>query len=314
MPGVSREDIIAAYRAILGRDPESEAAIAAHAGHASAAQLLTTLAASEEARSRLGGRTGASARRINSFVYEASAAAGIAMPDIPVFFVEHFGQCAEDVIVSALLVAWARNHGRNLASATYLEIGGNHPIATSATYLLHRRHRMRGVLVEANPDLIGPLRAVRSGDLVLHGAVQTEDVEEVTLSISNLSELSSLDRSFVQGWAGGSVGERRLAQVPALRIGRIIRDHLEDRAPHFLSLDIEGLDLPVLADLDFARHRPVVIQIEPSEHHLPGNTAAMIDFLRARGYGLVAETPVNLVFLDTEALGPVPEAGGRPSD
>lgn len=48
---LSRDDVVAAYQAILGRAPESDAAIALHMGHRTAADLITALAQSEEAKS-----------------------------------------------------------------------------------------------------------------------------------------------------------------------------------------------------------------------------------------------------------------------
>lgn len=241
-------------------------------------------------------------KRLNDFVYETCRALDIPYPDIPVYLTEQYGQCAEDLIVSALLQAWSRKQDFNLANATYLEIGGNHPVATSASFLLHRIYGMRGVVIEANPDLLPALKQVRDFDQIVFGAMQAEDVQTVMLSVSNLSELSSLDPSFVLNWAGGGVGERRQIEVPALRINAIIENYFGGVAPNFLSIDIESLDLPVLKDLDLHRFRPVVIQAEPSDHHCPGNTGHMIDFMRDKNYALIAQTPVNLIFMSVEAL------------
>lgn len=298
---VEREDVVAAYRAILGRDPENEQAFAFHCRHASAADLINTLAGSDEARDRVRQRT-APPRLVNGFVYERCSSAGISPPDIPVFLTEQYGQCAEDLIVSALLEGWSRRQGFDLADATYLEIGGNHPIATSASFLLSRIHAMKGVIVEANPELIPALRALRGRDVCLFGAMQAQDVETVTLSVAKKSELSSLDPDFVKNFAGGSIGERHQIEVPALRINAVLEAHFTGTGPHFLSIDIEGLDLPVLRDLDFKRFRPLIIQAEPSDHHLPGNTDDMIQFLDSQGYLLMAMTAVNCIFMAREAL------------
>ncbi|HKR47012.1 MAG TPA: FkbM family methyltransferase [Paraburkholderia sp.] len=296
---LTKEDVAAAYRAILGREPESEAAIIAHLGHTTLAELVNALFSSPERQSQEL-RPRERPKRINFFAYERCCAENIPFPDIPVFLAEYYGQCGEDLIVSALLRAWSRNQKFDLTGATYLEIGGNHPIATSASYLLNQTFGMRGVIVEANPALVPALQKTRSSDKIIHGAVQTADVDTVSLSVSKLSELSSLDPSFVTDWAAGSVGESQKISVPALRVNEIIRTYLDGKAPHFLSVDIEGLDLQVLRDLDLKKYRPVVIQAEPSEHHIPGNTNEMIAFLSENGYSLVAETPVNLIFTADE--------------
>lgn len=49
---LSREDVVTAFNAMLGRDPESERAIAYHRGHASLGVLYATLAESAEYRQR----------------------------------------------------------------------------------------------------------------------------------------------------------------------------------------------------------------------------------------------------------------------
>jgi hypothetical protein len=136
----------------------------------------------------------------------------------------------------------------------------------------------------------------------IHGAVQDKDVETVALSISNANELSSVDRSFVLEWDNGKVGERVLLTVPAYRIDRIMEEHFAAKAPLYISIDIEGMDLAVLKDMDFAKFRPAIIQAEPSDHHIYENSRYMHEFMESERYLLVARTNVNLVFLDRARL------------
>jgi FkbM family methyltransferase len=237
--------------------------------------------------------------RLNSFVYNACLLHRVRWPDIPVRPVELYGQCGEDLIVLSLIEAEALKESADLRLRRYLEIGGNHPFATSNTFLLNKRLRMTGVIVEANEKLIADLKRGRPEDVILHGAVQTQDVDTVFLSVSKLSELSSLDREFVRKWAAGSVGERALVKVPALRINDIMREYLSGEAPYFLSIDVEGMDLQLLRDMDFGRYRPRIIQVEPSDSYIPGNTAEIMAFMESMGYALVAKTDVNLIFRAT---------------
>jgi FkbM family methyltransferase len=245
---------------------------------------------------------------LNHNVYECIAAAGMQSPDIPVRAVEYYAQCGEDVIVLALLRAIALREGLDLSRERYLEIGANHPVATSATWLLHRALGMTGVLVEANPRLIEPLRAHRPHDHVLHAAVHVGPGETIDLHVSNQSELSSLDADFVRQWRQGVVGEREVVRVPAIRVDDLLSRHFPDRPPAFVSIDIEGMDLAVLRDMDAARHRPMILQAEPSDHHHPHNTEAIADHLASIGYVVVARTEVNLISVDAARLG-LPTAG-----
>ena len=241
-------------------------------------------------------------RRANIFVYDECIKQDISFPELPVFLSEHYGQCAEDLIVASLLLAWSKRSGLAVSGLRYLEIGGNHPIATSATYLLNRSFGMHGVIVEANPALIDRLRKIRPDDIIVHGAVQTEPVRSVAFSISNQSELSSVDRAFVLAWRNGDVGERALITVPALRINEVIEEQFGGATPAYLSIDVEGIDLQVLRDLDFSRFRPVIIQIEPSDQYIPENSSRMKQFMATQEYVLIAQTEVNLIFMSIESV------------
>lgn len=253
------------------------------------------------ARRFVGGVSGAAL--LNSYVYDACRRAGVARSDIPARAVEFYGQCGEDLIVQALLEARAFSDGVDLGRCKYLEVGGNHPFATSSTFLLNRNHGMTGVIVEANPELIADLQKGRPDDTIVHGAVQTEAVETVKLSVSNQSELSSIDRSFVLEWRSGEVGEARQIDVPALRINDLVRQHFNNQDLVYMSIDVEGLDLDLLRDFDFGLSRPWLVQAEPSDHHLSRNTERMIEHMGCVDYELVAKTPVNLVFSDQRRSG-----------
>ncbi|MBV5263331.1 FkbM family methyltransferase [Pinisolibacter aquiterrae] len=235
---------------------------------------------------------------LNDWVYAQCIREGVRFPDIPCRSYEFYGQCGEDLIVRALLEARAASRGVELKTRKYLEVGGNHPFATSATYLLGKTLGMTGVIVEANEDLLADLRKGRPKDTVVFGAVQDEDRKTVMLSKSNQSELSSLDRRFVKEWAGGSVGEKALVEVPALRIDGILAEHFPDAPPVYVSIDVEGLDLRILKDLDFSKYRPWFVQAEPSNHHIAGNGRQIFEFMATKGYDLIAATPVNLIFAD----------------
>jgi FkbM family methyltransferase len=254
-------------------------------------------------------------RTVNTFVYDLVAEWEMKQPDIPVISAEHYGQCAEDLIVAALLLAMTLRDGSNLAGERYLEIGANHPVSCSATYLLHRRYGMRGVLVEANPRLLADLRRFRPEDEVVHAAVVPDAAETVEFHVANQDELSSVDRRFVEEWRGGEIGISQTLVVPATTIGGLFARHFPDRAPLFLAIDVEGLDLTILQTLDWSRWRPAVVQAEPSEHHSPGNTAATIRFLESVGYAVLSRTDVNLIAIDTGRIplvGAPGESGAPP--
>ncbi len=85
-------------------------------------------------------------RRIeNPFVELATSREGVEGSRIPVVLRDSYAQCGEDLIVEALLRARLQKQRRQPDSLTYIEIGANHPIATSNTYLFYERYGARGI-------------------------------------------------------------------------------------------------------------------------------------------------------------------------
>jgi hypothetical protein len=94
-----------------------------------------------------------------------------------------------------------------------------------------------------------------------------------------------------------------VVKMPLLNINRVIAEHLGGVAPDLLSIDIEGLDLPILKTLDFDRYRPKVICAETlytaTFRHNP-ETAA---FLTGKGYEVRGMTMANTMFVDRQLIG-----------
>lgn len=207
---------------------------------------------------------------------------------------ESYAQCNEDIIVEALLQARFATTGRSMSTARYLEIGGNHPVQTSSTYLLYRAWGARGHIIEANAGLAERLRALRPGDQIVQTAVSNRFDKTVSFHVHELDELSSLSREdIVDPGVVGLQGEiARIETVPNLHINDFFDAYIHDPLD-FMSIDIEGLDLPVLQALSPA-HRPTVLQVECMD---PALLAQLKQTLDPRGYQLVAMTEVNVIFV-----------------
>jgi FkbM family methyltransferase len=241
------------------------------------------------------------ARPLNPFVYGETLASGIAFPDIPVRLEPQYGQCGEDIVVASLVRARCFSTRVDPSTLRYCEIGGNHPIATSATWLLAKCFGMSGVLVEANPLLIPDLVRVRPNDRIVNAAIVDAPRETVDFYVAHRTELSSLDRSFVETWPGEGGGVKEVIEVPALSVDALMEREFPDGAPAYLSIDIEGMDLVILRALSLSRRRPFVIQVEPSDHHEADNSRRIDDYLSGHNYRLIAKTPVNMIYVDLGA-------------
>lgn len=234
----------------------------------------------------------------NEYVYQKINELNLTEPFFEVNYPELYSQCGEDLIIECLLRAYATINELDMHNFKYLEIGANHPIATSATYLLYKKYGMNGVLIDANPYLIDELKKIRKNDKIINVAITNQDVNEITLHVPSASELATVSDNFLDYWKGKGANDINLLQVKCSRINDILKTEFPDRVPEYISIDVEGIDLDILHDIDFKIFRPYIISVEPSDHFIPYTSVKMIEFLAQNGYQLIARTDVNLIFVD----------------
>lgn len=239
---------------------------------------------------------------VNPFVYDAVEELKQVAPTITSWLHPTFSQKYEDVIVMALLDAYALKVPEPLKFG-YVEIGANHPIATSSTYLMRQTYKCNGILVEANPELAANLRKFRPNDHIIAAAcVPQQGVDEIEMVICNdANELSSSDPEFVKRFMAKGLSYSR-KKVPAIYINEVM--HIANNAfsLFYLSVDVEGPDADILAAINYEAYRPVIIQVEASEAIKPGNSARIRAIMERAGYVLIAHTFINFIFIDGERL------------
>lgn len=216
-------------------------------------------------------------------------------------------QSGEDMISEYV----ARVLGKRLEDVTYLDLGANHAKFLSNTYYFYQKG-VRGVLVEANPALIGELKFYRSGDVILNRCIADTSGETVDFYVLNGDGLSTPDK---QG------AEAAIAENPILKIEQVvpvktitveeILDTYFDKTPTIVNLDIEGEEMNILNSIDFTKHRPLIMIIEtiPYRKHLVVGlkNQEIIDFMASKNYIEYAFTGINSIFLDKEQIAEVLE-------
>jgi FkbM family methyltransferase len=217
---------------------------------------------------------------------------------LPTLLQEQYGQLAEDLVLDALLKTWFFRKQLPLSSVRYAEVGANHPVQTSNTYLFNRKWAGQGVLVEANDRLIEPLRKVRAKDEVLHRAVVPPGFPRtVSINIAANAELSSIDANHVRSF--GQIGAiERVLEVDTITLDEVLARFTDGL--HLLSIDVEGLDVELLATARF-EVRPLFIVCEPSRHFHKDAESRFVAALRPKGYFELARTDYNLIYADVFA-------------
>jgi FkbM family methyltransferase len=229
----------------------------------------------------------------------AGAAAGrfTAPRELPEGARASYSQSGEDRIVALMLAYYG------IENATFMDIGSCDPVENSNTYLLYT-HGSRGLLVEPNPALSDRIRTARPGDTLLAAGIGITDATEADYFMFDKHELNTLDPEQKERLlrTEPDLTLERTVKVPLVNINRAIAEHLGGRAPDVLSIDIEGLDLPVLRTLDFAKYRPRIVVAETlvtlTRNHNPDTTP----FMAAHGYEVRGMTYPNTIYVDRKLL------------
>jgi FkbM family methyltransferase len=151
----------------------------------------------------------------------------------------------------------------------------------------------RGILVEPDPQLADLLRRDRPRDIVLNVGAAFDERRSATLMRFNSSVFNTFSEAQADLITNSSKNWRpdQLQDIQSeLEIQLVhVNDILSQiDALHFLSIDAEGVDLPILRAIDFNVFRPKMICIEASADFDP--------VLKPYGYEMTARTPDNVIY------------------
>jgi hypothetical protein len=96
-----------------------------------------------------------------------------------------YAQAGEDAVIDFLF------ERVNIFCPTYLELGTNHPRMANNTYKFYRKGG-HGVLVEADPSLIKPIKCLRARAKVLNVGVGTGEVRFAKFYVFTLSAINTI--------------------------------------------------------------------------------------------------------------------------
>lgn len=207
---------------------------------------------------------------------------------------ESFSQAGEDCCVHFLFSQL------NIVTPSYLELGVYKPKEASNTYKFYK-NGSRGVLVEADKTLIDEIKRVRPNDMVLNVGVGLNGIEAADFYIFEEPAHNTFDKAEAEYREKfGSYRLLKTEKVKLKNINSIISENFNS-TPHFMSIDIEGLDLAVLKSLDFKKNPVPVICAETctySETHLKPKDKAIENFMKSMGYFVYADTYINTIFVN----------------
>lgn len=216
-----------------------------------------------------------------------------------------YSQFGEDVILEYLFSEL------NITSPTYLDIGANDPRIGNNTYKFYRKG-FSGVLIEPDPYLYEKISKLRPRDLVLNVGIGIEKDVKVaeyykfpkwasglnTFSYENANYWQTIGHKLY-----GKISVSEILNITLKHINEVLNDNFENSSPDFISIDVEGLDLPILKQIDFHNCKTKVICVETLAYDENMNSykiTAITDFLNSKGYNVFADTRVNTIYFKSD--------------
>ena len=205
-----------------------------------------------------------------------------------------YSQFGEDIILESIFIRLS------ISRVKYLDIGAHHPRYLSNTYFFYCRGG-HGVCIEPNPSLFAAIQTKRPNDICLNIGVGFDEATEADFYIMSnplLSTFSKEEAEELQKFEDHTVSQ--VVRLPLKPINAILEQFF-DKGIDLVSIDVEGLDMAILASLDFALFRPTVFCVETIVYTAGQQIQKrqeIIDYLVSHDYFVYADTCCNSIFVD----------------
>jgi FkbM family methyltransferase len=190
----------------------------------------------------------------------------------------------------------------------YVDVGANDPDIDSVTRVFYERG-WSGINIEPIAANFARLKKRRPRDLNLHLAAGDADGAITFYEIGQWHGYSTIDAAIAAQHRRDGL-EIIEQTTPLRRLASILDEHARGKTIDFLSVDVEGAELSVLAGADLDRNRPKIILAESRLpvtvnmvdrfFEVPDRTADYLKFLEPFSYLLAYRDGLNAFFVAEE--------------
>lgn len=171
-------------------------------------------------------------------------------------FVSQFGQDA------SIYYNFLAGHLANGHAGVYVDAGTNMPRRLSNTYFLDKCLGWRGLCIEANPVLAGLIAAERSCTVVNKCIAGSTGVTSLEFYLAPMVDGYSSGGHIATDAQRRNPGSGKIVTVACEPLAKIMKDNGMSAGADFLSIDIEGNEVPVMSMHDWATHPFDIVLIE----------------------------------------------------
>jgi FkbM family methyltransferase len=170
-----------------------------------------------------------------------------------------------------------RDFFQDKRGGVFLDVGCWHPIKASNTYYLEERLGWSGIAIDALAEMAPRWRRNRPRSVFLNYVVTDTAGTMQKFYRVELTDISAVQKP-KHGPGGLPVASTEVL-VPTITLTKALDDQKVARID-FMSIDIEGAEIPALRGFDIRRFRPALVCIEAK----PRNREAILAYFRENGY------------------------------
>ena len=199
-----------------------------------------------------------------------------------------FAKNGEDIVISHIFDILG------VVKPSYIDIGAHHPFKSSNTALFYDRGS-RGILIEANPNYTSQLKNARPHDIVLNVGVGDTPGNLDFYMVGDYHGVNSFSKEHVERFIAKypELELQEVRKIPVTTLGDVINEQCGGVWPHFLDIDVEGLEYGILSGCSFDEQNPMILCVECYDK----NTAMMNDMLADKGYEPFCRIASNNIYL-----------------
>tara|TARA_X000001036_G_scaffold437797_1_gene484006 strand:- start:1007 stop:1714 length:708 start_codon:yes stop_codon:yes gene_type:complete len=148
---------------------------------------------------------------------------------------------------------------KNEKNGFYVDIGCGHPIKNNNTYLLNKRG-WKGINIDLDSDNIDLFNIYRKKDYNQSVAISDDSKEVDLFFYHSKSALNTINKKNADYQ---NAKYSLVKKIKTITLNEVLENSFfKNRKIDFLSIDVEGSELSVLKNFDFAKYEPKVIVVE----------------------------------------------------
>ena len=169
-------------------------------------------------------------------------------------------------------------------SKIFIEFGATDGFNLSNTYTLEKYFGWKGLLVEPDPQWHPNLKLNRPYSKKIYDCVwikSNETINFLTSQDGNLSTIENFRNSDEKMMSANSIKRNqnsKIIQLKTISLNDLVKNHLDDSKPSYISIDTEGSEYDILSNFDFTKYGPEVFTVEHNHSELEKKIDELMNF------------------------------------